>query len=285
MRTRRTINSSSADLEARSPYAEEHHWGDRQINLLAHDLPALKAAYLIEHLPVSGRVLEVGCGGGRILNTVAARRPLLELHGCDIRPLQYVPAHFGFTLVSPGESTLPYLPGSFDAVVMFDLLEHVVDPVATLHAAGAVLRPGGRLVSFTPLEGQPLSFYRFFRWLLGDDLYLRTKEHLHAYSEESLRRLVTRDFEINDHAYAYHLLGHLMDATLFALMKSTALRNRFWRDNPFYEEEQGTLSAGVRRSPLSRLLRAANVLAYVESRALRRVRHGAAGLLFVATRR
>ena len=98
----------------------------------------------------------------------------------------------------------------------------------------------------------------------------------------SLRRLVNKDFEFIDHAYAYHLLGHLMDATLFALLTSPRLSRRFWGENPFYEDLEGPPGGGG-HSPLAAVLRAGNAVAYVESRALRRVRHGAAGLLFVAT--
>ena len=223
--------------------------------------------------------------GGRLLNTIAAWRPQLELYGCDIRPLRYTPAHFQFDLVALDDAALPYQARTFDAVVMFDALEHFADPAAVLRAARAVLRPHGRLVSFTPLEGQPLSVYRLFRRILGDDLYARTKEHIQAFSEESLRRLVDKDFELIDHAYAYHFLGHLMDATLFALLTSPRLRRRFWGENPFYEEMDGGPRSGSAHSPLGALLRAGNAIAYVESRVLRRVRHGAAGLLFVATPR
>lgn len=272
-------------MENSDLYADNHHWGEKHVDVRAHDLPALKARYLLDNLPHTGRVLEIGCGGGRLLNTIAAFRPQLQLYGCDIRPLRYPPVHFQFDLVSLDNSALPYPAGTFDAVVMFDALEHFADPAAVLATAAGVLRSDGRLVSFTPLEGQPLSFYRVFRRILGDDLYARTKEHIQAYSEASLRRLVNRDFEFIDHAYAYHLLGHLMDATLFALLVSPRLSKRFWGENPFYADLESPRGGGERHSPLAAVLRAGNAVAYVESRALRRVRHGAAGLLFVATPR
>ena len=280
MPTRPTISSFGAALEGSDLYADDHHWGDKRINVRAHDLPALKARYLLEHLPATGRVLEVGCGG--LLNTVAAHRPRLELHGCDIRPLRYPPASFQFTLVGLETAALPYRPASFDAVVMMDALEHFQDPAAALHAAGSVLRPQGLLVSFTPLEGQRLSFYRLYRRILGDDLYVRTKEHLQSFSERDLLRLLEQDFHVVDRVYAYHAVGHLMDATLFALTAIPGLRRRFWQANPFYEEAAaGSPTAGT-HSALSQMLRVANALAYAESRALRGVNWGAAGILFAA---
>jgi SAM-dependent methyltransferase len=270
-------------LESSELYAEGHHWGDKQIDVRARDLPALKARYLLEHLPASGRILEIGCGGGKLLNTVAAYRPELELYGCDIRPLRYTPENFEFALVGVDDASLPYEPETFDAVVMVDVLEHFVDPVAALHAARRVLRSRGRLISFTPLEGQPFSFYRLYRRFFGDDLYVRTKEHIQAYSEKRIRNLLGREFAVTDCAYAYHLFGHVMDATFFALLSSTRLRNQFWEENPFYEEVEGGPPNEGPPSLFSRLLRAANAVAYVESRVLRRFRYSSAGLLFVAS--
>jgi SAM-dependent methyltransferase len=285
MLTRPTTSCSGGALAGSELYADDHHWGSAPINARAHDLPALKIRYLLANLPATGRVLEVGCGGGRLLNTIAMHRPRLELVGCDIRPLRYAPSRFRFDVVSPGSTALPYGAATFDAVIMVDFLEHVEDPLLMLRAARDVLRQSGRLVSFTPLEGQRLSLYRLYRVLLGDDLYARTKEHIQAYSEVSLRAAVGKDFEIVDCAYAYHALGHLMDATLFAMLTAPRLRARFWQENSFYKEVEGVGPRGGRRSPLDSVLRLGNAMAYLESRVLRSVSRGAAGLLFVAVPR
>jgi len=262
-------------------YATDHHWGDDVIDVDAHDLPALKAAYLVDALPRRGRALEIGCGGGRLLNTISTHRPELTLEGCDIRPLGYEPAGFSFTLVDRENGELPYEPGSFDAVIIFDVLEHAQDPAAMIKSARAVVRPGGTLVSFTPLEGQAFSFYRLYRRLLGDELYVETKEHLQSFSEQDLRALVSSAFTIRDTQFTYHLLGHLMDATLFALLKIPALRRRFWESNPYYRETRSPTPGSD--STLGSVMRAANAIAYYESRALRRSRFAAAGMLFTAT--
>jgi SAM-dependent methyltransferase len=259
-------------------YADDHHWGSSVVDVTRRDLPALKVRYLLDHLPVAGRLLEVGCGGGRLLHTIATHRPGLELHGCDIRPIDGVPTTFEFTLVDPEDTALPYDAGSFDVVVAFDVIEHVPDPPATLHAVRTVLRPSGRLVSFTPLEAQPPSCYLAYRRLFGDRLYAITKEHVHAFSEASLTEIVSREFAICEREYAYHALGQLMDATLFALLRSRAVRRRFWSENPFYAEGDDTPDTSL----FGQLLRTANAVAWAESRLLRHHRFTAAGLLFTA---
>ena len=99
------------------------------------------------------------------------------------------------TNTSPDLEWTPSLPWTKSyAVVVYDVLEHVVDPAQMLRASRRVLGSDGRLVSFTPLEDQPLSFYRMYRRLLGDDLYVETKEHLQAFSARSLRLLLEDSF-------------------------------------------------------------------------------------------
>src|SRR5262245_23410052 len=281
-RTRRTTNCSGGDLETSDVYAPDHHWGDRPIDINAHDLPALKARYLIAGLPEEGRVLEIGCGGGRIMNTIAANRPGLALDGCDIRPLATPSSTFRFTELEPSCVDLPYEAETFDAVVLFDVLEHLLDPATMVKADRSVMRTGGMVVSFTPLEGQPFSVYRLYRRILGDDLYVDTKEHLQAFSEKALLTLFESDFCIANIEYAYHAFGHLMDATLFALLKIPAMRKRFWKSNPYYRESS---SGSDDESVIGSLMRVANGLAYAESRLLRHTRLGAAGMLFTATAR
>jgi SAM-dependent methyltransferase len=226
-------------------------------------------------------VLEIGCGSGKVLNTIAAHRPELTLEGCDIRPLSYSPSTFAFTQVNPDADSLPYEPGTFDAVVLFDILEHVPDPAAVLARARQVLRPDGVLVSFAPLEDQRPSFYRMYRRILGDDLYVETKEHVNAFSEAGIRRLVASGFSICDETFAYHCAGQFMDATLFALLKFPSMRARFWSSNPYYRETQADQEEDT--SWFSKVLRAANAIAYWESRLLHDRRTGAAGLLLTAT--
>ena len=41
-------------------------------------------------------------------------------------------------------------PTSFDVVVMFDVIEHLLDPLDSLHRVRSVLHPGGVLIISTP---------------------------------------------------------------------------------------------------------------------------------------
>jgi len=68
-------------------------------------------------------------------------------------------------------------------------------------------------------------------------------------------------------------------ATLFAALKIPSVQRRFWRENPFYREDDGIVGDN---SSFALALRAANAVAYTESRLLRHSSLGAAGLLFTA---
>ncbi len=259
----------------------EPRWGSQPIDPRAANLPALKVRYLLDHLPETGDVLEVGSGDGKILRTFALQRPALRLAGCDVR--EWSEPHEGIEFRRITSRELPFSDGSFDAVVIVDTLEHVDDPEFLVSEVARVLRPGGRFVGFVPVEGEPRSAYALYRKLLGADLYRRTKEHVQSYTFADVARLLEPRFELQHVDYSYHAIGHLMDATFFAAAALPRLGRFWWRENRYYarpEDKPGALA-----SVLNRMLEVGNAVAYVESRLLARWRLGAAGMLFEARRR
>lgn len=256
----------------------EPRWGGAAIDPAAHDLPALKAAYLLRHVPRTGKLMELGSGEGKILRTLRRARPELTLLGCDVRDVAPADAAFEFRRISQG---LPAADAELDAVVFVDVLEHVADPAATLSEVRRVLRPGGSLIGFIPLEGQTLSAYAVYRKLLGADLYRATKEHEQSFTRAAALRLLA-DFELFDKRYAYHALGQSLDATFFAAARLPRLERFWWTENRYYQPERRDLTLLPRL--LNGLLGLGNRLAYAESRLLARVSWFSAGLLFAARR-
>ncbi len=261
---------------------EDFHWGAEQVDPKEKSLPGLKTAFLLKHVPERGAVLEFGSGDGKNLRTLHGHRPELTLEGCDIRQPPTPPDTYRFTLLE-GETLPRSLHGRFDVVLVMDVLEHVPNPARTLDEVAAALRPGGKLVAFVPVEGQPLSAYRAYRKLLGDELYVETKEHIQAFTHRELRSLIERRFRIDATDYAYHALGHVMDATFFAAHRLRTLR-RFWAtENQYYNA--GKAEAGGKVGAFNAVLRAANTVAWAESRILRSTSVTAAGQLVAATLR
>lgn len=100
--------------------------------------------------PRRGRLLEVGCGHGLLLDE--ARRAGWTVRGLE--PARAAREH----AISLGldvrdavvEELDPAAEGLYDAVVMIDVVEHLEDPVATLRAAASLLTDGGALCIVTP---------------------------------------------------------------------------------------------------------------------------------------
>jgi 2-polyprenyl-3-methyl-5-hydroxy-6-metoxy-1,4-benzoquinol methylase len=251
------------------------------VDVTARDLPGLKGRYLFDHVPDGGVVLDVGCGGGKMLRTLALHRPSATLLGCDLK----VPAEpcedFDFRVVS-SDGVLPYHDASVDTALIVDVLEHVADPSALLDEVGRVIRPGGMLVAFVPAEGQPLSFYRLFRMLLGNDLYAETKDHVQAFRRSDVAALLGPKFHIEQRRYAYHLFGHMMDATFCAMLRVPAVKQMFWTESPYHNRpHHRSLAARIFATSLI----AANRVAWLESTLLARVPLTSAGILVAARRR
>jgi SAM-dependent methyltransferase len=249
-------------------------WGSVLVDPSKPSLPALKVRFLLDNLPSRGRVMEVGCGGGKLLRTLARHRPSLELHGCDVRDPQEPPDVYAFRRIEKG---LPYEDASFDAVMLFDVLEHVPDPPSLLAEVARVLKPGGALVAFVPIEGERLSFYELYRKILGRDVYVETKEHVQAFTHGGLADLLGRHFTLDRVRYAYHFLGQAMDASFFAAVRLRSLKAFWWNDNAIYH---GTKEgAGLGTKGLNLLLEAGNAVAWLESTLLASTKIGAAGVL------
>lgn len=112
------------------------------------DNPARHRARLAElerWMPARGRLLEVGCSYGYGLAEAQARG--WQVAGVELSPTasQYAREHFGLDVFSGDLLDAPLADASFDAAVMWHVLEHTHDPRAQLERLHALLRPGGVL--------------------------------------------------------------------------------------------------------------------------------------------
>lgn len=96
-----------------------------------------------------GKLLDVGCGSGSFLRRAAAAG--WSASGVELGHDLAVAARRNHGLeVIEGDFADADLPlAAYDAVTMWDFLEHVVDPAATLERARQLLTPNGILVVFT----------------------------------------------------------------------------------------------------------------------------------------
>ena len=252
-----------------------------EVDVNARDLPGLKARFIVDHVPDRGVVLDIGCGGGKMLRTLARERPAAQLHGCDLRRPAEQSSSFEFRLVDDPDR-LPYDDASIDTVLVVDVFEHVHQPEAFVREVSRVLRPSGLLVGFMPAEGQRFGFYRLYRAALGDDLYAETKGHIQAFSRSEVISLLEPEFEIFTQRFAYHFFGQLMDASLCAMLRVPFVKRMFWNESPYHNRNhQPTMSGRI----FAGALVAANRIAWAESTVLANVSLTSAGILLSARRR
>ncbi len=102
-------------------------------------------------LPAGGRVLDIGCASGGLLALLRPRAGHLaglELSASAATAAAQIADHVVQGAVEdPG---LPFAAGSFDLVVLADVLEHLADPAAGLARAVGWCRPGGAVLVSVP---------------------------------------------------------------------------------------------------------------------------------------
>ncbi|WP_354700979.1 hypothetical protein DSM112329_01273 [Paraconexibacter sp. AEG42_29] len=100
-----------------------------------------------------GRLLDFGCGSGRILRHLIRAVPGTELHGCDIdaTSVEWVQANLAprcRAVVAPPQPPLPFADGCFDVVWAVSVFSQIHEGWADwLLELRRVLRPGGTLVA------------------------------------------------------------------------------------------------------------------------------------------
>lgn len=259
--------------------SHDFHFASEVVDIASRDLPGVKAAFVVGHVADGSAVLDVGCGGGKMLRTINEHRRGVTLLGCDVKEPTDINGDFTFTALDGSTGRLPYEDSSVDTALLVDVLEHVERPQTVLDELARVLRPDGTLLAFVPIEGEPISWYSAFRALLGKDLYVRTKDHVNAFTHAEVEGMLATRFVVDERRYLYHLFGQLMDAALCAALTIGPVRRAFWTHSPYHGESTAARPQSFAGRAVAAIFRAGNVAAWVESRLLRNVRATSAGVL------
>lgn len=123
-----------------------------------HEINPLRLDWIDRHVSLSGkRVIDIGCGGGILAESMAARGA--RVLGIDMadKPLKVAQLHQLESGIAvdykriTAEAMAEAEPASFDVVTCMEMLEHVPDPASTVAACAALVKPGGH-VCFSTLN-------------------------------------------------------------------------------------------------------------------------------------
>lgn len=141
----------------------------------------LKLAWVARDLPRGSRLLDAGANFGHFLKVAQER---YDATGIDLSPTAVrwsrerlgVRNHVG----SVYDVTEP--AGSYDAVTLWDVIEHLEDPLRALQRLRELLRPGGFLFLSTPDSGSPVARLLGRQWH-----YLDPLQHITVFSRRNLQ--------------------------------------------------------------------------------------------------
>lgn len=141
------------------------------------------SAFYLDAQP-DGRLLEVGCGNGQMLNEMKDLG--WDVTGIDVDSAAVAQARsLGLKVEEGALEPGMFEEGSFDAVAMSHVIEHLHDPRTILRECLHVLRPGGKLVLVTP------NTRSWGYWLFGRNwMSLDPPRHLCLFNRRNLTELV-----------------------------------------------------------------------------------------------
>lgn len=140
-------------------------WWDKQSEFKPlHEINPLRVNWVDQYAPLAGkRVLDVGCGGGILSESMAVRGAAVTGIDMGEAPLKVAKLHGleSGVKVSYQQITVEQLadeqPESFDIVTCMEMLEHVPDPASIVTACARLTKPGGQLF-FSTLNRNAKSF-------------------------------------------------------------------------------------------------------------------------------
>ena len=145
-----TVNADPQELAKFGELA--HQWWDAEGDFRPlHQINPLRLDWIDQRARLAGkRVLDVGCGGGILAESMAQRGA--EVLGIDLstKPLRVAQLH----ALEAGVAGLRYrevsaeeladeAPASFDVVTCMEMLEHVPQPASVVQACARLVQPGG----------------------------------------------------------------------------------------------------------------------------------------------
>jgi len=157
-------NADQSELDKFSELA--HRWWDPESEFKPlHDINPLRLDWIDRSVGLAGKqVLDVGCGGGILSESMALRGAAVTGIDLSDKALTVAKLHLlesgqqaDYRKIS-AEELAAMQPGAFDVVTCLEMLEHVPDPASTVRACAKLVKPGGT-VFFSTINRNPKSYF------------------------------------------------------------------------------------------------------------------------------
>ena len=129
-----------------------------------HDINPVRLEYIAARAGLEGsRVLDIGCGGGILAESMASRGAQVSAIDMADAPLAVARIHQKISGVdvdyrrATAEQEARESPGQYDVVTCLEMLEHVPDPSSVVAACARLVKPGGH-VFFSTINRNLKSF-------------------------------------------------------------------------------------------------------------------------------
>jgi 2-polyprenyl-6-hydroxyphenyl methylase / 3-demethylubiquinone-9 3-methyltransferase len=157
------MNADPRELAKFSDLA--HRWWDPAGEFKPlHEINPLRLEWIDRHARLAGKkVLDVGCGGGILAESMAQRGASvtgIDLSDKALRVAQLHLLESGLAVTYESVAADRFAeahPAAFDVVTCMELLEHVPEPARMVAACAQLVRPGGQ-VFFSTLNRNPKSY-------------------------------------------------------------------------------------------------------------------------------
>jgi len=140
------------------------------------------------------RILDYGCGKGKILSEIRSMNPHASLYGADISAIARKAAKISVpnsTIVAIDSNQSTHLPShSFDFMLSLDVIEHIYDTEKVFIEFNRLLKKGGILLLSTPYNGL---IKNIIISIIGFDIVFDPiSPHIRFYTKKSLERLLQK---------------------------------------------------------------------------------------------
>lgn len=173
-----------------------------------------------------GRLLDIGCGGGLLTESLSYYYPKTKIYGYDVSKVAIRFAKkFGsgkviYKVIK--NKKIPFPDNFFDVCICLDVMEHIPNVNDFLMEVKRVLKKNGKFFLIVPCEGQPFTF----TWILqkiriGSNLTYKNYGHIHPeFTHQYVRSLLIKyGFKIEKNSYSEHFLYQITNLFTYFLPK------------------------------------------------------------------